>query len=54
MLSILYGVGKLLLGPRDIGIGLIVVGVVCLVWSIRRIQKDCANDVDEPDFLSNK
>ncbi|CAA6679911.1 MULTISPECIES: sodium:solute symporter family transporter [unclassified Lentimonas] len=54
MLCILYGVGKLLLGPREIGLGLIVVGVVCLVWSIRRIQKDCANDVDEPDFLSNK
>ena len=54
MLSILVGVGKLLLGPRGLGLGLIVVGTVCLVWTIRRVQKDCANDVDEPDFLHNK
>ena len=54
MLSILVGVGKILLGPRALGLGLIVVGAGCLVWTIRRIQKDCANDVDEPDFLHNK
>ncbi|MDG1241009.1 MAG: hypothetical protein P8R37_00940 [Opitutae bacterium] len=54
MLSILVGVGKLLLGPRGFGLGLIAVGAVFLVWTIRRIQQDCANDVDEPDFLHNK
>jgi SSS family solute:Na+ symporter len=54
MLSILFGVGKLLLGPRGLGLGLVVVGAVCLVWTIRRVQKDCENDVDEPDFLHNK
>jgi len=54
MLSILFGVGKLLLGPRGLGLGLVVVGAACLVWTIRRVQKDCENDVDEPDFLHNK
>ena len=54
MLSILVGVGKLLLGPRGLGLGLVVVGAICLLWTIRRVQKDCANDVDEPDFLHNK
>lgn len=51
--SILYGIGKLLLGPRGLGLGLIAMGVFFFVWLIRRIKKDCENDVDEPDFLSN-
>jgi len=54
MLSILVGVGKLLLGPRGFGLGLIAIGALCMVWTIRRVQQDCANDVDEPDFLHNK
>ena len=49
MLMVLVGVGKLLLGPRGFGLGLIALGAVCLFWTIRRIQKDCANDIDEPD-----
>lgn len=54
MVSIMMGVGKLLLGPRDLGLGLIVLGVSCFIWTVLRIRKDCANDVNEPDFLSNK
>lgn len=54
MLSILVGVGKLLLGPRGFGLGLIAIGALCMVWTIRRVQQDCANDVDDPDFLHNK
>jgi len=54
MISILVGVGKLLLGPRPLGLALLVLGAACVYWSIRRIQKDCENDVDEPDFLGNK
>ncbi|MDP4694421.1 MAG: hypothetical protein NWS00_07715, partial [Opitutales bacterium] len=54
MTSILFGIGKLLLGPRDLGLGLLVVGVTFFVWLIFRTKKDCENDVNEPDFLSNK
>ena len=51
LLSVLFGVGKLLLGPRGLGLGLLVVAVIGTIWTIRRIREDCANDVDEPDFL---
>jgi len=51
LLSGLFGVGKLLLGPRDLGLGLMVVAVVGTIWTIRRIRQDCANDVAQPDFL---
>ena len=51
LLSALVGVGKLLLGPRGLGLGLMVVAVVGTIWTIRRIRQDCANDVAQPDFL---
>lgn len=41
----LFGVGKLLLGPRGLGLLLVVVGVTAIYITIRRIQFDCRNEV---------
>jgi len=45
--SILVGVGKLLLGPRPLGVGLICLSAVCLYITIRRIRTDCRKDVSD-------
>ncbi len=49
--ALLFGTGKLLLGPRWFGVCLLLVGLVTLVMTIRRIRQDCAGDHEEPDFL---
>ena len=51
VLAALVGVGRLLLGPRWIGLGLIVISVITTFISLRRIREDCANDKDYSDFL---
>lgn len=51
VLSALVGVGWLLLGPRLPGVGMVALSAITTVISLRRIQQDCANDKDEPDFL---
>ncbi len=51
VVSILIGVGRLLLGLPGTGLLLVICGGVGIFWTIKRIQKDCANDVDEPDIL---
>lgn len=43
----LFGIGKLLLGPRELGVGLLAVGVTCLFLTIQRIRYDCRNDRHE-------
>jgi Na+/proline symporter len=51
VLSALVGVGRLLLGPRWIGLGLIVVCAIASLITLRRIREDCANDKEHADFL---
>ncbi len=51
IISLLVGVGKLLLGAAPFGLALLVLGGVSLYVTILRIRKDCAGDVDEGDFL---
>lgn len=46
---LLFGVGKLLLGPRGFGLFLVVIGVVALLETIRRIRYDCRDDKHEVD-----
>lgn len=47
--SILFGVGKLLLGPRSLGLGLMVIGLLAIAETIRRIRYDCREDRHELD-----
>jgi len=51
VLSTLVGVGRLLLGPRWVGAALVAVAAIATLVTLRRIREDCANDVDQPDFL---
>ena len=51
VLAALVGVGKLLLGPRFLGLGLVALALILGYQSLRRIRQDCAHDVDQPDFL---
>ncbi|MDC0497458.1 Na+:solute symporter [bacterium] len=46
---ILFGVGKLLLGPRGLGLILVVIGMAALLETIRRIRYDCRDDKHEVD-----
>lgn len=54
LVSILVGVGKLLLGPLWLGLALMALGILFLLWTIQRIRQDCSQEVEEPEFLSNK
>ena len=51
VITALVGVGRLLLGPRWVGLALVVVSVITTLISLRRIREDCANDKDHADFL---
>lgn len=54
IISLLVGVGKLLLGSVPFGLALLALGGVSLYLTILRISNDCAGDVDEGDFLDTK
>jgi Na+/proline symporter len=41
---VLFGVGKLLLGPRGLGLLLLLVGLGAIYLTLRRIQYDCRNE----------
>jgi hypothetical protein len=51
VISMLVGVGKLLLGSPLFGLVLLLVAAGALVLTVRRISQDCAGDVDQSDFL---
>ncbi len=47
--TILIGTGKLILGPRLLGLAFLVLGTLAMYVTIRRIQKDCAGDIAHPE-----
>jgi SSS family solute:Na+ symporter len=51
VVAILFGTGWLLLGPRDWGLLLMLMGVMAVLLSIGRIRHDCAGDDQSTDFL---
>lgn len=51
VISLLVGVGKLLLGSPLFGLGLLVLGAVSIALTVIRARNDCADDVEEGDFL---
>jgi SSS family solute:Na+ symporter len=51
VVALLFGTGKLLLGPRWLGACLLLAGLAALVITIQRIRRDCAGDHEDKDFL---
>lgn len=51
VVALLFGTGKLLLGPRWLGVCLLLAGLAALVITIQRIRRDCAGDHEDKDFL---
>jgi SSS family solute:Na+ symporter len=51
VVALLFGTGQLLLGPRWLGVCLVLAGLGAVWLTVARIRQDCACDHQEQDFL---